>query len=297
VSAQPDEQRAAAVRTLIDHDLRHSAGELSAILNAVSDGITAQDPTGALVYANDAAARLVGFDTAEELLAAPIPEVLGRFDLLDELRRPLPLDQLPGRIALGGHPEERTLCYRLRATGEERWSIVRAEPVFAEDGSVRLAINTIHDVTDRMRATEHVRLLGDTSALLAASLNFEETLARVADLLVPAIADYALIDLVDDDGGLRPVLIRHLHPEHEEILREIRRRYPPEGNPGHPATQVLATGQPLLIHRADADVLREAALDEEHLALYNRLQPSSYVVVPCVARGRTIGTLSLGTGA
>ena len=168
MSARQDEQRAAALRALLDHELRDSPGELLAILNAVSDGITAQDSTGRLVYANDAAARLVGFDSAEAFLSAPIADVLGRFDILDERRRPLPFEELPGRLALQGETAERTVCYRLRATGEERWSIVRAEPVFDDDGSVRLAINTIHDVTDRMRATEHVRLLGDTTALLAA---------------------------------------------------------------------------------------------------------------------------------
>ena len=104
-----------------------------------------------------------------------------------------------------------------------------------------------------------------------------------------------LVDLAGDDGDVRPVLIRHVNPEHEEVLLEIRRRYPPEG-PEHPAAQVFATGEPLLIEVADAAVLREAALDDEHLALYERLQPSSYIVVPCVARGRTVGTLALGTG-
>ena len=248
------------------------------------------------MYANDAAARLIGFESAAELLAAPLEAVRERFEILDEQRRPLSFEELPGRQALQGRSAERTLCYRLRATGEERWSILRAEPVYDEDGSVKLAINTIHDLTDRVRAGEHVRLLGDTSALLAASLDFEETLSRVADLLLPAIADYVLVDLAGDDGDVRPVLIRHVNPEHEEVLLEIRRRYPPEGNPAHPATQVFATGEPLLIEVADAAVLREAALDDEHLALYERLQPSSYIVVPCVARGRTVGTLALGTG-
>ena len=296
MSVRPDQQRHAAVRRLLEDDVRDSPAELLAILNAVSDGIIAQDPTGAAVYANDAAARLCGFGTAEEFLAAPRDDVRARFEILDEQRRPLSFEELPGREALLGRAEERTVCYRLRATGEERWSLVSAEPVFGADGSVKLAINTIHDLTDRMRASEHVRLLGDTSALLAASLDFEETLERVADLLVPGIADYALVDLVEDDGAIRPVLMRHVIPEQEELLREIRDRFPPGGNAGHPVTRVLTSGEPLLIEVADTDVLRAAAVDDEHLRLYERLQPASYIVVPCVARGRTVGTLSLGTG-
>ncbi len=297
MSLRQDQQRRAAARSLIAHDLRSSPADLLAILDAVSDGVVAQDPTGVVVYANDAGARLCGFGSAEELLAASVEEVRARFEILDEQRRPLSFDELPGRQALLGQAAERMVCYRLLPTGEERWSFVTAEPVFGADGAVKLAINTIHDLTDRVRASEHVRLLGDTSALFAASLDFEETLARVADLLVPGIADYALIDLIGDDGDVEPARIRHVDPEHEEILREIRRRFPPETNAAHPATRVLTSGQPLLIETADAAVLRAAAVDDEHLELYQRLRPCSYVVVPCVARGRTVGTLSLGTGA
>jgi PAS domain S-box-containing protein len=293
---QEDEQRRAAVRSLVERELRESPSQLGAILNAVSDGITAQDPSGAVVYANDAAARLVGFDSAEEFLSAPLADVLGRFEILDEERRPLPYEELPGRQALRGQVAERTLCYRLRASGEERWSIVRSEPVLDADGTVKLAINTIHDVTDRVRASEHVRLLGEISGLLAASLDFEDALSRLGDVLVPTVADYCIVDLIDDDGRLRQVLLRHVDPEHELILDEVRRRFPPEGNPRHPATQVLTSGEPLLIEHADEAVLADTALDEDHLDLYHRLQPSSYLVVPCVARGRTVGSLSLGTG-
>jgi PAS domain S-box-containing protein len=291
-----------------DHEQNDAAGarldgrmdepaSLQAILGGVADGVTAQDPSGAVIYANDAAARLVGFDSAEEFLSTPVTDVLARFEILDEQRRPLPLEELPGRTALRGEITERTLCYRIRRTGEERWSIVSSRPVFGSDGAVQLAVNTIHDVTDRMRAGEHVRLLGETSALLAASLNFEDTLARVGDLLVPAVADYCIVDLVGEAGRLRQALLRHAEPGQEELLREIRRRFPPEANPRHPATQVLASGEPLLIEHADDAVLEDAALDSEHLRLYHELQPSSYVVVPCVARGRTIGALSLGTGS
>ena len=67
MSVRPDQQRHAAVRRLLEDDVRDSPAELLAILNAVSDGIIAQDPTGAAVYANDAAARLCGFGSAEAL--------------------------------------------------------------------------------------------------------------------------------------------------------------------------------------------------------------------------------------
>ena len=162
-------------------------------------------------------------------------------------------------------------------------------------GNVKLAINTFHDLTEHFRANERLRFLGETSALLASSLDFEQTLGRLGDLIVPAIADYCIVDLVREGTPRRQAVLRHVNPEREEILRTIRERYPPETNPQHPATRVLATSEPLLITDA-LPAIATAARDDEHLALYRRLDPTSYLVVPLLARGRIIGTLSLGTG-
>ena len=287
----------ATQRERTERELAESRAELEAIFGAIADGITAQDPDGRLVYANDAAAQLVGVDSAEELLALPSAQLLARFELLDEQRQPFSLEELPGRVALReGRSEERTICYRIVESGEERWSIVRATPVRDAGGEITLAINTFHDVTDQLRAAERVRFLEEASTLLASTLDLEVTLARLGDVIVPAVADYCIIDLVEEGQPLRQAVLHHADPEKETLLREIRRLYPPDGNPHHPASQVLASGSPLLIERADEAVLATAALDERHLALYRRLEPSSYVVVPLIARGRTIGTLSLGTG-
>ena len=82
--------------------LLDSRADLEAILRQVADGITVQDVEGRLVYANDAAARLVGFATVAEFMATPIAEVFARFELFDEDGAPFPLERLPGRLALRG---------------------------------------------------------------------------------------------------------------------------------------------------------------------------------------------------
>jgi len=80
---------------------------LGLALDRLGDGVTVQDASGALVYANDAGARLCGFDSAEQLLRTPVEEVVGQFELFDEHDRPLAVADLPGRRALAGeHPPE-----------------------------------------------------------------------------------------------------------------------------------------------------------------------------------------------
>jgi PAS domain S-box-containing protein len=146
---------AASERHRVQDQLRGSRRQLEVILRQVADGVTVQDATGRLVYANEAAAHMTGFDSAEQLLAVPIEAVLDRFELLDEDRRPLPPESLPGRLALTGvENAEQLVCYRIRETGEERWSVVRASPVLGDDGEVAFAVNTFHDITERRRLYE-----------------------------------------------------------------------------------------------------------------------------------------------
>jgi PAS domain S-box-containing protein len=148
-------QREIAERQWAQSELRSSRDELGVILGGVADGVTAQDPTGRVIYANEAAARMVGYPSGRAFVEAPLQETMERFEVLDEEGRPFPLENLPGRRALGGEEgAEEVLRFRVLATGEERWSIVRAVPVFDEGGRVRMAVNIFRDVTEQLRAEE-----------------------------------------------------------------------------------------------------------------------------------------------
>jgi PAS domain S-box-containing protein len=139
-------------------EAQSSRNQLEAILRGVADGITAQDPSGKIIYANDTAARLVGFPTAGDLEEAPLDELMARYEIMDEEGRPSSAEKLPGRRALAGEegPEE-VMRFRILATGEERWTIVKAMPIFGERGVVRMAVNACRDITENKRAEEALR--------------------------------------------------------------------------------------------------------------------------------------------
>jgi PAS domain S-box-containing protein len=139
-------------------EAQSSRNELEAILRGVADGITAQDPSGKIIYANDTAARLTGFPTAGDLVEAPLDELMARFEIMDEEGRPSSADKLPGRRALAGEEgAEEVMRFRILATGEERWAVVRAMPIFGEQGTVRMAVNVFRDITESKRAGEALR--------------------------------------------------------------------------------------------------------------------------------------------
>src|SRR5688500_7181045 len=217
-------------------------GELASILHNVGDGITVQGADGNLVYANDAAARLCGLETAEELLRLSGVELLERFEIIGEDRQPLPVHQLPNRQAfVDREPREGRHGYRLLPGGAERWTILRSSPLLNADGGIRLVINVFHDVTEERLAQERMRFVAEAGTLLSGSLDYEATLADLARLLIPQVADYCIVDAVSEGGGLRQVVISHRDPAREELLRELRRRYPPELNEAHPVSHVLRT--------------------------------------------------------
>ena len=123
-----------------------------------AEGITAQDPSGRVIYANETAARLTGFSSVRDAVESSPGELIARFELLDEEGHQFPADRLPGRRALKGEEgAEEVLRFRILATGEERWTIVKAMPIFGERGTVRMAVNILRDITESKRAEEALR--------------------------------------------------------------------------------------------------------------------------------------------
>jgi len=151
-------QREIAERRWAQEELRGSKDQLEAILRGVAEGITAQDPSGKVIYANEAAARLTGFSSVQDAVESPPDELIARYELLDEEGHPFPVDRLPGRRALMGEEgAEEVLRFRILATGEERWTRVKAMPIFGERGTVRMAVNILRDITESKRAQESLR--------------------------------------------------------------------------------------------------------------------------------------------
>src|SRR4051812_33126004 len=98
--------------------------DLAVVLGGVSAGITVQDATGRLLYANDVAAGLSGFGSAAEMLQATPDELVGRFELIDETGGPFDRERLPGRIVLHEAAAEPVLIGFRLADGPERWSML-----------------------------------------------------------------------------------------------------------------------------------------------------------------------------
>lgn len=145
-----------------------------------------------------------------------------------------------------------------------------------------------------LSARQHFELLARVSERLSTSLNPEVTVQQVADTLVPDFADWCIVDLLSESHALQTVASAHRDPTRLELIAELRRRYPPGGRrtPRHAIYRAIERKRTVFEVVSDDD-LAARAVDERHLALLRELGIGSHIVVPLVARGRVMGSVSL----
>ena len=271
--------------------------QLEAILRGVADAVTAQAPDGRLLFANEAAARSMGFDTPQELMDAPIATIMDRYEIIDDRGEPFPLEALPGRRALGGEDNAETVVrFRLRDTGEERWSAVKAAPIRDHDGHVVMAINVIEDITTHKRAELAQRFLARSADVLASSLDPDQLLVEIANLAVPELADWCSVEVQTDAGLLERKALAHVNPDNRQRAIDLATRYPPDPDSTQGVYQVVRTGQPELYPDIPDEMIRAAAVDDEHYNEIVAIGMRSAIVVPMTTRGRTLGALTWVNG-
>ncbi len=143
-------------------------------------------------------------------------------------------------------------------------------------------------------ARARTAFLAEASSALASTLDYEVTLDTVARLAVGNLADLCVIDLLDDASGeIRRVAAAHADPGKAPLARELQRRFPPDRGGGHPVARALRTGRSQIAGTLSGEELGAIAPEPGHLALARALDYASYLVVPLVAHGRTLGAISL----
>jgi PAS domain S-box-containing protein len=139
------------------------------------------------------------------------------------------------------------------------------------------------------RAERRATFLADAGALLSSSLDYGDTLARVAEAAVPTFADLCAVDVVEGTE-LRRVTVAHRDPVKLEFAREFRRRYPPTED--EPVLAALRTGKSVLFEKLSDELLVQGARSLEHLRDLRELSITSFIVAPMPAAGRPVGTLT-----
>jgi signal transduction histidine kinase len=214
-------------------------------------------------------------DAACTLAHGPeVGEVIAEYVLLRTA-----ISEVVGRV-VGGSPPLRAVAFVDRA-------IDNALTSFAQQCAQQIRVSAVHE-------SDQLRFLADATATLSASLNYDETLHRVAQLAVPVLADWCVVDLVDaPDGQLRRVGVAHRDPALTEISRGGALGYPIDWVATRGVTEVIREGRPELVAHIPDELLVEAAHGDDELAALRALGLKSYLIVPLVARDRRLGAITL----
>lgn len=434
--------------------------DFEAVLGRVNEGVAVRTPDGRIVYANEAAARLVGVEKPEDVVNRPMGEHRRRFECFDVAGRPLVPAELPGERALAGEDEPELLVrFRPVDGGEEQVASVRAVRILDGQGGLRYVVSFFRTVTEetaastlrrlervtktalshfslhdlgpsllsqirqvldadtaaillldesgshlqmrftdgfaedelsqavpvpigkgmagRVAATrepwliddlgqiqlvspvlrergirsliaiplvvdggvigvahvgsmrkqhfgsedgrilgligdrvamavnhsalleaeraaqERLTFLGEASTVLGSSLNYEDTLTRIAQLAVPRLADWCAVDMLADDGSIRRVATTHVDPERVRWAWELARQFPADPEEATGVPLVVRTGEPQLMSEIPQKLLDEAIERRPELAgILEKLGLRSAMIVPISARGRTLGAIT-----
>ena len=184
--------------------------------------------------------------------------------------------------------ERRTVTFEAFYPARAEWSALSCFPL--ADGG--LATQWI-DITARKRAEETEHYLTRASQVLGSSLDYETTLRQLAQVVVPELADWCAVHIVEEDGVPRQLAVAHVDPAKVAWANEINRRYPPRLDAPTGVPNVLRTSRPEIHEEITDPMLVTGAVDDEHLRLSRELGLKSALVVPLVSHGRAIGAITL----
>jgi PAS domain S-box-containing protein len=195
--------------------------------------------------------------------------------------------------AIGEGVQLRSDEYRFRR-GDGSYATIHDCCFVARDdrGVAVRVVGSMVDVTERKRSENAQRFLALASGVLDASLDEQAIVNRLVSLVVAELADCCMLDLLEPDGGIRRAATAHA-PGSPTFGARDSGCFPADAQPSrYPIVRAIRTGDPVLVAPWDAEKRKEISLDIEG-AETATLQMHSFMVLPLVTHGRTLGALTL----
>lgn len=272
-----------------DEALRLAEARSSSILAASADAIISIDEDCRITQFNAAAEKMFGYAKSEVLGAT--------FDRLIPERSRARHREFIDAFAAGAETSRRmgtggSEILGLRKTGEQFPAEAAISKI--EVGGARVYSISMRDLSDEARIAKEQTFLAEASAALAASLDYEATLRRVAELAAKSFADVCIVDVVEESGEVRRLQVAFRDEQRARMCQPLT-EHPIDRDRPHLAFASLRTKQPILIPHATEEVLASFAQSEEHLALIHACDPTSLMAVPMLVYDKLVGVLGLVT--
>src|SRR5262249_1260142 len=143
--------------------------------------------------------------------------------------------------------------------------------------------------------SEKLAFLAEASTVLTSSLDYHTNLMTVAKLAVNRLADWCAVDVMDESEGFHRVALVHRDPQRSEWAREFQKKFSTNTAAPHGVAHVMRTGKAKIYTDIPDSMLIALAQDAEHFKILQELGLASAMVVPLIARGRTLGAITFAS--
>lgn len=195
----------------------------------------------------------------------------------------------------GDHSETPAIYYDPAVAnnpGRPRWASALIFPVRNERNEVSQIVLMHRDITEAKRSEDESRLLTSISRVFNESLDYKDTIQKVAKALIPTFADGCMIDVIEGND-INEIAVAHILPEKEILLLNLREKYRPYKGSPQPAGRVWHSEKAELLTELSDDIVRHHVTDEEHYELINSICMKSHIAVPLFFKGKIFGIMCL----
>jgi PAS domain S-box-containing protein len=267
-----------------EQSLRESEERFRLTIDEAPIGMALVAPDGRFMRVNRALCELVGY-TAAELANLTFQAITHPDDLHTDL-------VLAGRLERGEIPRYSLAKRYIRKDGTAVHVMLNGSALRRPDGMPIFYIAQIEDITEQKRIAREQKFLADVGPILAESLNYEQTLNRVAELAVRDLADICVVDVLDEQRDARRLVVSSRDPGKGWVC-ELLRNIPLDRRRPHLVRTTLDTKQSVLIRTVSEEIVASFAQNEEHARALAAADIRSLVTVPLVAHGRLVGAMAL----
>jgi PAS domain S-box-containing protein len=272
-------------RKRLEAELRLAEAKSSGIVSISADAIVSIDEGQRITMFNDGAEKIFGY-SREEAVGAPLDI------LVPERFRGIHREHVErfaaGREVARRMGERGSKIFGLRKNGEEFPADAAISKM--EAGGRRILTVALRDATEQRRMENEQKFLAQVGAVLASTLDYEETAKSVARVLIGDLADFCILETEGERGQARRLVVAHRDPGKAAVAHNLQgiqldRRRPYLGS------SVFETKQPLLMREVTPEHLESIAQSEEHRQALRDLSPRSLMAAPLLAHGRVVGSM------
>jgi serine phosphatase RsbU (regulator of sigma subunit)/PAS domain-containing protein len=260
------------------------------VLDALVEAVVIVSADGTIELANRAARASLGEGGAFPLAGQSCEAAVAQWLLSEEDGGEVGADRLLSAERVGS--PVRAIH---RVTGELRWWRPSCQPLSCGGEYENARLLVLEDVTAVKEAEVRTRVLAESGRALVESFDFEQRLVNVANMAIPALADWCALYLADESLNVRRVVTAHRNPDKQALAERIGQLQSDRLDPDSELSRVIRTGASALYEEISSEQLARRARTAEQLRLFRELALRSAVIVPLRVPGRTVGAMVLAT--